>query len=276
MKAYTVKLKEEYNFLQGGELACLLMEKPFPEEREWKRPAVVVVPGGGYWQVSKREGEPISSAFMSLGYQTFILHYLCAPQNVRYPEQLLELASAVDYIRKHATELNVNQREVFIVGFSAGGHLAANLSVAYSRIEELAGVALDCKPKAVGLAYPVISYYYGHTGSYEYLLQGYPEQEKQRLLKETNLDELVSAETSPTFIWSTAQDTCVPPENTIRYTLALAKAGVPYESHIYPLGQHGLSTASAEVCPFALGIPKVAGWIKDCSDFFRMYTEEKV
>ena len=108
MKSFLVNLQEEYKFLQGGELSCILMEKPFPEEGEWKRPAVIIAPGGGYWHVSKREGEPIAASFMALGFQTFILRYLCAPQNARYPEQLLEIASAVDYVRKNAAEFNVN------------------------------------------------------------------------------------------------------------------------------------------------------------------------
>lgn len=275
MKAYTIKLINEYNFLKGGELACQITERPFPEKTSWKRPAVIIVPGGGYWHVSKREGEPISNAFMALGYQTFILNYLCAPQSVRYPEQLLELASAVDYVKKHAQELNVNDKEIFIVGFSAGGHLAGNLSVSYSKIFDLAGVKLDCKPTAICLAYPVISYEYGHTGSFDNLLQGYSENEKERLIKETNLDDKVSCNTPPTFLWCTAQDKIVPPENTLRYALALAKFNVPYELHIYPLGPHGLSNGSDEVNSFAHGIPKVSGWLKDCADFFRMYVQEK-
>ena len=276
MKAYTVKLKEEYDFLQGGELDCLLMDFPCPRPRDWKRPAVIVVPGGGYWRVSPPEADPLSSAFMALGFQTCVLKYLCVQQGVRYPEQLLEAAAAADYIRKHAQELNVNEKEIFLVGASAGGHLAANLSVSYGRIADLAGVELDSKPTAVGLAYPVIAHNYGHTDSFKNLFGDYTEEEKTSLLPQVNLDTLVTADTPPTCIWCTAQDVIVPPENTIRYTLALMKAGVPYESHIYPVGPHGLSTGSAELWSFAADVPKVSGWIKDCADFFRMYTEEKI
>ncbi len=275
MKAYTVFLKNEYDFLQGGEVACLLTDRPFQEETSWKRPAVVIVPGGGYWHVSKREGEPISNAFMALGFQTFILNYLCAPQSARYPEQLLELSATVDYIRKHAQELNVNEKEIFVIGFSAGGHLAGNLSVAYSKIKNFSKVDLDCKPTAVGLAYPVISYNYGHTGSFDNLLQGYSDSEKLSLIKDINLDEKVTSNTPPTFLWCTSQDKIVPPENTLKYALALDKAKVLYELHIYPLGAHGLSNGSEEVNSFAYGVPKVSGWIKDCADFFRMFVEEK-
>ncbi len=276
MKAYTVNLKDAYPFLRGGELSCLLMEYSFPGKRpDWKRPALVVVPGGGYSRISPSEGDPIATAFMALGFQTFVLNYRCTSEDAYYPEQLLELSAAVDYVRTHAKELNVNEQEIFVIGSSAGGHLAANLSVAYARVSELAGVSLDCKPTAVGLAYPVIAYQYGHTGSFDNLLKGYSEDEKKTLLPQLNLDAQVTADTPPTFIWCTAEDVIVPAENTIRYVLALAKAGVPYESHIYPIGPHGLSTGSEEIWPFAAGIPKVRGWMKDCADFFRMYIEEK-
>ena len=276
MKAYKLNLKEMYSFLQGGELSCLLMEYSFPGERpNWKRPAVIVVPGGGYSRISPSEGDPIATAFMALGFQAFVLKYRCTSQDAYYPEQLLELAAAVDYVRKHAVELNVNEKEIFVIGSSAGGHLAANLSVSYELASKLAGIELDCKPTAVGLAYPVIAYDYGHTGSFDNLLKGYSEEEKKSLLPQLNLDAMVTAETPPTFIWCTAEDTIVPPENTIRYVLALAKAGVSYESHIYPVGPHGLSTGSVEIWPFAGDIPKVVSWVKDCADFFRMYTEEK-
>ncbi|MBE7100865.1 MAG: alpha/beta hydrolase [Clostridiales bacterium] len=276
MKVCAIDLKENYPFLQGGKLECLFMDRPFHVEREWKRPAVIVVPGGGYWHVSPSEGDPIASAFIALGFHTFVLKYLCAPEGVHYPEQLLEIAAAADYIRKHAEEYNVNGKEIFVVGFSAGGHLAANLSVSYDLASKLAGVSLDCKPTAVGLSYPVIAYNYGHTDSFNNLLQGYSEEERKELLPQVNLDTLVTADTPPTFIWCTAEDIIVPPENTIRHTLALMKAGVQYESHIYPKGPHGLSTSSVEIWPFAEDIPKVASWIKDCADFFRMYAEEKV
>ena len=276
MKTYTINLKGENSFLQGGELSCLLMEYSCPGERpNWKRPAVIVVPGGGYSRISPSEGDPIATAFMALGFQTFVLKYRCSLQDSYYPEQLLELSSAVDYVRKHATEMNVNEKEIFVIGSSAGGHLAANLSVSYELASKLAGVVLDCKPTAVGLAYPVIAYDYGHTGSFDNLLRGYSEEERKALMPQLNLDALVTAQTSPPFIWCTAEDVVVPPENTIRYVLALAKAGVSYESHIYPKGHHGLSTGSVEIWPLTGDVPKVVGWVKDCADFFRMYTEEK-
>jgi len=279
MKTYTVDLTKDYSFLQGGELDCLVMDYPWDGEVDpnWKRPAVIVVPGGGYAMVSKREGEPVASAFFARGFQAFVLRYLTSADGVQYPEQLLELAAAVDYVKKHAAELNVNAEEIFAVGFSAGGHLTGNLAVEHQNVSDKAGVALDCKPTAVGLCYPVITNVHGHFGSYENLLQGYTEEAKAELLKTLCLNEAVSEDTPPAFIWATADDGVVPADNAIRYALALADKGIAYELHVYPHGAHGASTASLEINnPTGDEMMKIVHWMDDCAAFFRMYTVEKV
>ncbi len=277
MKAFTVQLKEEYPFLQGGSLACLLADYPFDfgEETNWKRPAVVVVPGGGYESVSKREGEPIASAFWAKGFQTFILTYLCQPQGARYPEQLLEVASAVDYVKKNAEAFHVNPEEVFVVGFSAGGHLTGNLAVEHKTISKRAGVPLNCRPTAVGLCYPVISQIKGHQGSYDNLLAGYSDGEKEALYPTVNLNEAVDKDTPPAFIWATAEDNAVPPSNALRYALALDDKGISYELHVYPRGVHGLSSASLEINPPHPDLSRVSHWIEDCASYFRLFTVEQ-
>lgn len=277
MNAYKVNLREKYSFLQGGVLECILSGTPYDNEEQskaWKRPAVIVVPGGAYGMVSKREGEPIAHNFLSRGFQVFILTYLVAKDNVRYPEQLLELGSAVDYIRKNAEEMHVNGDEIFVVGFSAGGHLTGNLAVEYASVSEKAGQALDCKPTAVGLCYPVISRELGHAGSHNNLLQGYTEEEQAKLCKTLNLNEGVSAETPPAFIWSTTTDRGVPPRNALKYAMALDEHGIGYELHIYPEGPHGISTGDFEVCS-PNHHEKPSHWMNDCAEFFRLYTVEK-
>ena len=277
MKAYTIELKEEYNFLQGGTLSCMAMDFPWDRPHEWKRPAVIVVPGGGYGMVSNREGEPVASAFFAKGFQAFILKYMVAGQGVAYPEQLLELAAAVDYVKKNADAFDVNKDEIFVVGFSAGGHLTGNLAIEYAHVFEKAGVALDCKPTAVGLCYPVISQIHGHQGSYDNLLRGYSDEEKKELLKTLNLNEAVTEDTPPAFLWATATDGSVPADNALRYAMALADKGVLYELHVYPGGYHGLSTCSPEVNENHGGrFPRASAWIGDCIEFFKMYIKEEL
>ena len=278
MRAYTVELKNEYAKLCGGKLECMLMDFPWDGENTigWRRPALIVVPGGGYAYTSEREGAPIAAEFFARGFQTFVLKYTAAGEDgVCYPEQLLEIAAAVDYVKKHAEELHVNPDEVFAVGFSAGGHLTANLAVDHPYILEKFGMNLDCKPTAVGLSYPVISRKYGHVGSHDNLLCEYTEEAKAKLVNELALDEMVNEYTSPAFIWATANDGVVPAENALRYALALAKQNIPYELHVYPNGPHGLSTCRFEINNPSNGMERVAKWIDDCAAFFRMYTVEK-
>ena len=278
MKRYIVDLKQEYG-LQGGFLECIATEFPWDfkeQDPEWKRPALIVVPGGGYAMVSKREGEPIAVEFLARGFQVFILNYSVGGENgIPYPQQLIELGAAVDYVKKHASELGVNPEEVFAVGFSAGGHLVANLAVEYASISKKAGITLDCKPTAVGLAYPVISQKYEHKGSHLNLLYGYSDEAKEELLKTLNVNEAVTENTPPAFIWATAEDEVVPPANALSFAMALDKCGVLYELHIYPQGNHGLSTGSEEINPSLPYLKRVNRWMDDCAAFFRLYCQEK-
>ncbi|MBQ8291355.1 MAG: alpha/beta hydrolase [Clostridia bacterium] len=275
MKNYMVDLQKEYG-LNGGRLECILADNPWDAGHEdWKRPALVVVPGGGYGMVSKREAEPIAFSFLARGFQVFILRYTIGGENgMSYPEQLIELGAAVDYVKKNAKTLRVNENEVFAIGFSAGGHLTGNLAVEWQSVSAKAGQTLDCKPTAVGLSYPVISKINGHQGSYTNLLYGYSDEACLELLKTLNLNEAVTKDTPPTFLWATATDTVVSADNALRFAQACANNGVPYELHIYPRGRHGLSTASAEICEAHSDLPRVARWVEDCVAFFRMYMEE--
>ncbi len=267
MRCFTVDLQKEYP-LQGGTLECILGDCPLDGENpQWKRPAVIVVPGGGYAMCSKREGEPIASFFLGKSFQTFILTYQTCTDGVRYPEQLMELASAVDYVRRNAQEFSVDPRAVFVVGFSAGGHLTANLAVDHAMAQPL-----DCRPTAVGLSYPVISTKTGYSGSHENLLSGYTQQEQQHYMQRLELDEQVNADTPPAFLWATATDGFVPAENALRFALAMEKQGILYELHIYPQGVHGGSTWAPEITqnypPDTPFLKKNAQWLENCADFF--------
>ena len=108
MKNVIVNLAKEYGLQGKATLQCMAMDMPWDVKKDtWKRPALIVVPGGGYGIVSKREAEPVALPFLSKGYQTFILTYSVGGENgFSYPQQLLEAAAAVDYVKKHADEFN--------------------------------------------------------------------------------------------------------------------------------------------------------------------------
>ena len=217
----TIDLAKEYG-LAGGKLDCICLQMPFDRERAWKRPAVIVVPGGGYAMTSKREATVVASTFFARGFQAFVLWYNTATDGVAYPEHLLQLSAAVDHVRKNAEAYSVNADEVFAVGFSAGGHLVADLSNEYMTVEAKYGKPLDCKPTAVGLCYPVI-YRDGHVGSFDNLTKHLPEEERAKVANSLNMHELVSSQTTPAFIWSTFEDQVVSCENALRYALAMSR-----------------------------------------------------
>jgi acetyl esterase/lipase len=205
-----------------------------------KHPCLLICPGGGYGMVSQREGEPIGFHFLTQGYNVFVLEYSVQPN--RFPTQLREVAAAMELIYANAEQWHCDTDKVAIMGFSAGGHLAAHYTNAY-HWPEVREMFPESKPvNASLLCYPVITAdpEYAHLGSFRNLLG------KEELTQEETIrfscDHMVSEQTPPTFLWHTRPDTCVPVMNTLLYAQALAKHGVPFAVHIYPQGGHGLAT----------------------------------
>lgn len=276
MRIIQINLKaEDYN-VTGGTLTAMLMDEPFDVSTpSWQRPAVLIAPGGAYAYTSNREAEPVALEFLARGFQAFVLHYQTVGDGVCYPQQLVQIASAIDCIKKHAKVWRVNVDEVFAVGFSAGGHLVGNISVAHGKMKKIAGMDLRCKPTAVALCYPVISKKYNYQQTHVNLLNGYTDEEKEALYPQVNLDENVTKDVPPTYIWTTATDSCVPAKNALGYAFALAEHGVPYELHVFSRGEHGLSCANAEINGGETEITHATRvWLDECVAFFRRYIQE--
>lgn len=275
MKTEIIRLDTLYN-VQGGTLTSYIVDRPHDNKTgSWKRPAVIIVPGGAYAFCSKRESEVVALEFLSRGFNAFVLEYLCVGDGVAYPEQLKELAVSVDYIRNNAKQLSVNPKEIFAVGFSAGGHLVGCLSTDYRIARNEYDEKLDCELTAAGLIYPVISDKYGHCVSHDNIFEHASEKLKKEKIRFTRLDELVSKHTAPAFIFSTAEDTTVPPVNSMKYAQALSENSVPFELHIYKNGRHGMSTGSAEINTDTDKIGRNRRWLDDCTAFFGEYIKEK-
>ena len=136
------------------------------------RKAILVIPGGGYACVcSEREGEPIAQAFIPYGYNAFVLHYHVRQENP-FPVQLIQATKAIKCIKDHAEEWGIDPDQLFVVGFSAGGHLAASVGTLWKLPEVLQAVEMPYgynKPTGVMLIYPVISTEF-HAKSFEHLL----------------------------------------------------------------------------------------------------------
>lgn len=207
------------------------------------RPAMLVIPGGGYAHVSQREKDCIAFYYLNKGYNTFTLDYSVSP--IGFPHQLIEASMAMAYIRENAVELGVNKDQVAAVGFSAGGHLCGMLATMTKDKEvkdALKEKAENLAPNAVILSYPVISALIPtHAGSFNVQCKGDKELEK-RLSIETR----VTTDTPPAFIWGTVNDGVVPSSNAFEIALAYKKQGVPFEFHMFENGGHGLSVATKE------------------------------
>lgn len=207
------------------------------------RPCLLICPGGGYGCCSQREAEPVALNFLPDGFNVFVLNYSGAPH--RYPTQLREVAAAMELIHQNAGVWHCDTAHIAIMGFSAGGHLAAHYSNAYD-CSEVRALFPDSKPvQASVLCYPVITAdpVWAHLGSFDELT-GKTDRTPEEIRK-FSCDKLVTDQTPPAFLWHTAADGDVPVMNSLLYAQALATHKIPFELHIYPQGEHGLSTCDS-------------------------------
>lgn len=229
-----------------------------------KRPAVIVCPGGAYLFTYDGEAEPVAMQFAANGFQTFVLRYSCAP--MPFPGALLELAQAVATVREHAEEWHIDPERIFVLGFSAGGHLASSLGVFWNReflSRPLGRTAEQLRPRGVIACYPVISSGpSAHARSFEVLLGDRPLTDRETL----SLEKQVSPDTPPFFLWHTAADENVSVRNSLLMAEALQQQGISFELHIFPEGPHGLCLSTPETGAVARGCAK---WVELAVDWAR-------
>ena len=231
-------------------------------------PCIVICPGGGYSVLSEREGSPIALHFASEGYCVFVLHYSVNPHS--FPQQLREVAGVMELIHLNQKEWNCDISNITIMGFSAGGHLAAQYSNRYDcrEIREIFPISRPVHRAVLG--YPVITAdkKYTHAITRRNYLGYEPEEEENT---DFSCDMLVTEKTPPTFIWHTAEDPVVPVENSLLYAKKLSQYKVPYELHIYPYGPHGMAAADKRTC---VGLTEKTShchqWIEECKKWLRL------
>lgn len=231
-----------------GNLYTYFLDSSIEMRPNEKRPVILMCPGGGYEMTSDREAEPMAMQFLAMGYHVAILRYSVCP--VRYPAALLQVAESVLYLKEHADEYHIDPEKIVVQGCSAGGHLAANYGIAWNSpfLTKLMGMENDPEQLCVAgllLCYPVItSGEKAHEESFRNLLGEQYEEKKEEL----SLENQVTPDTPPTFLWHTATDETVPVENSLYFFQACLQQGVSAELHIYPVGGHGLSLANEETC----------------------------
>lgn len=209
-------------------------------------PAMIVCPGGGYGSLaSNHEGRQVAAYLNSLGIAAFVLRYRLGPR-YHHPIELGDARRALRTLRSHAAEWRLDQARIGIMGFSAGGHLAMSASTMFDAGDPNAGDIVDrvgSRPDIVVLGYPVISMTapWTHAGSKRNLLGEDADPDVARRLSG---EQAVTKDAPPTFIFQTNEDLSVPAENSLHYFLALRRAGVPAEMHVFEKGPHGVGLAN--------------------------------
>ena len=219
-----------------------------PSEAQATGMGIVVYPGGGYHHLAMdHEGHQMARWLTSRGIAAFIAQYRLGPR-YRHPIMLQDALHAIRLVRSRAAEFRIRPDRIGVLGFSAGGHLASSTATMFDRPEGRAPDGLDSvnsRPDFAVLAYPVITMGQASTnkGSQENLLGDHPSRE---LLDAWSTEKQVTSKTPPTFLFHTDADEGVPAENSVLFYLALRKAGVPAELHVYRNGEHGVGLAPGD------------------------------
>jgi len=210
--------------------------------------AVIIAPGGSYARLSmNNEGRAPANYLNTLGVAAFVLRYRLGPQ-YHHPIELGDAQRAIRLVRSRAAEWHIAPDRIGFMGFSAGGHLASSVSTHFDSGKPDAVDPTDrasSRPDFAILGYPVISLVesWAHQGSKTNLLGENPDPSLARSLSS---ETQVTAQTPPAFIYHTTADATVPVENAVAYYLALRKAGVPGELHIFRNGAHGSGLAQQD------------------------------
>ena len=224
-----------------------------PQQGDGNGSAVVIFPGGGYtWLAANLEGRQIADWFAARGFRAFILCYRLPVNGYLLPVPLLDARRAIQLVRARAEDYRIDPKHIVLIGFSAGGHLAALAATQFVPGDPDAEDAIDrasSRPDYLVLGYPWIGAISSDTSHLSYCKEFNLMDRCEELRKAYSPDLFVTTKTPPTFWYHTADDQTVPVEQGLRFYEALIKAGVPAEAHVFEHGSHGsgLGTGDASL-----------------------------
>jgi acetyl esterase/lipase len=238
---------EESSKMDGKILVINKVTRPtltvfLPSKEQANGTAVVICPGGGYGIIAAgHEGADVAKRLNQAGIAAFVLKYRIPNDEAMINKEygpIEDAQRAIQLVREHAKQWDLNPGRIGIMGFSAGGHLASTAGTHFNKtyIENQRGTSL--RPDFMILLYPVISFSdsIGHRGSRDNLLGKNPSPEKTR---EYSNELQVTPQTPPCFLVHAGNDDGVKVQNSLYFYDALQRNGVPAELHVYPKGGHG-------------------------------------
>ena len=214
-----------------------------PHKGHGNSSAVVILPGGAYAHLAANlEGRQVADWFAARGFRAFVLSYRLSSNGYLLPVPLLDVRRAVQLVRARARDYQIDPNRIVIIGFSAGGHLAALASTQFVPGKPDAEDTIErvsSRPDFLVLGYPWIGALSSDTSHLSYCKIFNLMDRCEELRSAYSPDLFVSKDTPPTFWFHTFNDKTVPVEQGLRFYEALVKAGVPAEAHIFANGPHG-------------------------------------
>ena len=245
MKIQNIVLDESRN----ARLTAIIQDVEGEYGKIVNRPAIIVMPGGAYWYCSDREAEPVAFAYAKAGFHVFILRYAVGASR-GWPYPLDEYEQTMELILQNQDEWHIMTDKIAVIGFSAGGHLAATAATMGKH-----------RPNAAILGYAVLN-----RELTDICQKGMPYPVEE-----------VDDETCPCFLFAARDDNMVDVSNTLQFQQALWEKGIMFESHIYAYGQHGFSTADPTINTNPI-CSRAANWVADSiawlGDIFGILTPE--
>lgn len=252
-----------------------LLESKISMNTYKNRPALIICPGGSYLFKATKEGEPVAIEFLSRGYNAFVLNYSTLfpdresfvnregqNHHAVYPRQVVELMETISLVKRNSDTWGIDKNKIFVLGFSAGGHIAGSAGVHWKNGEILQHLsftpqAQEVRPTGVILCYPMLNgniLKYLRTNENKEIADQYSytslaihgtDTPEETVINDLDLRQFITPDTPPTFVWHTVEDMITKAADTTSFVEKLLQENVSCEYHLFTKGKHGMGLCNA-------------------------------